>query len=273
MEKEIVTNNKTDSGAREVEVNIAPLLSTLLKKLWLIALSSAVMALVFFIGTNILIKPTYKASFTAFVNNQTQIQSQKSNVTTSDLQASRELVQTYARILTSNTVLSAAANSEIINFEITPSQMASCVTTEIENKTQIIKVNVVTTDPQKSYKIAQAIATEAPDKMKIIVQGSSMSTVDEPQVPKNKFGPNYFAATLIGALVGFVLSLAYVLIRYFRDDTIKGEGDLEGRYNLPVVGVIPNMNENKGFVYYQNYYYGYSTPREKDKDNKEGGKK
>ena len=265
MEKEIVTNNKTDSGAREVEVNIAPLLSTLLKKLWLIALSSAVMALVFFIGTNIFIKPTYKASFTAFVNNQTQIQSQKSNVTTSDLQASRELVQTYARILTSNTVLSAAANSEIINFEITPSQMASCVTTEIENKTQIIKVNVITTDAQKSYKIAQAIATEAPAKMAIIVKGSSMSTVDEPQLPLQIYGPNYLTVSLIGALFGFALALAYVIIRYFRDDTIKGEGDLEGRYNLPVVGVIPNMTENKGFDYYQNYYY--TSPKDEQSNS------
>ena len=59
-------------------------------------------------------------------------------------------------------------------------------------------------------------------------------------------------------------------IRYFRDDTLKSEGDLEGRYNLPVVGVIPNMNENKGFDYYQNYYY--ASPKEKDKNNTEGGK-
>lgn len=270
MEKEIVTKTKNDSSVREIEVNIAPLLSMLLKKLWLILTSAAVMALVFYLATLIFVKPTYKATFTAFVNNQTQIQAQKSTVSTSDLQASKELVQTYARILTSNTVLKAAASSDIINFDISPSQMAKYVSTEIEKNTQIIKVSVITTDPQKSYKIAQAIAMKAPDEMKIIVKGSSMSTVDEPQVPKTKFGPNYVSSALIGALVGFALSLAYVLIRYFRDDTLKSEGDLEGRYNLPVVGVIPNMNENKGFDYYQNYYY--ASPKEKDKNNTEGGK-
>ena len=270
MEKEIVTKTKNDSSVREIEVNIAPLLSMLLKKLWLILTSAAVMALVFYLAPLIFVKPTYKATFTAFVNNQTQIQAQKSTVSTSDLQASKELVQTYARILTSNTVLKAAASSDIINFDISPSQMAKYVTTEIEKNTQIIKVSVITTDPQKSYKIAQAIAMKAPDEMKIIVKGSSMSTVDEPQVPKTQFGPNYVSSALIGALVGFALSLAYVLIRYFRDDTLKSEGDLEGRYNLPVVGVIPNMNENKGFDYYQNYYY--ASPKEKDKNNTEGGK-
>ncbi len=265
MEKEIVTQKQNESSVREVEVNIAPLLSTLLKKLWLIILATVVMALLFQGFTRVFIKPTYKSSFTAFVNNQTKIQAQKSEVNTSDLQASRELVQTYARILTSNRVLKAAASSEIINFEITPSEIAKCVSTEIEDKTQIIKVNIITTDPQKSYKIAQAIALEAPAEMTVIVKGSSMSTVDEPQVPKVKNGPNYLTASLIGALVGFVIALAYVIIRYFRDDTIKGEGDLEGRYNLPVVGVIPNMTENKGFDYYQNYYY--TSPKDTPSNN------
>ena len=118
MEKEIVTQKQNESSVREVEVNIAPLLSTLLKKLWLIILATVVMALLFQGFTRVFIKPTYKSSFTAFVNNQTKIQAQKNEVNTSDLQASRELVQTYARILTSNTVLEAAANSKILNFII-----------------------------------------------------------------------------------------------------------------------------------------------------------
>ena len=269
MEKEIKTQNQGESNVREVEVNIAPLLSTLLKKLWLIVLCTLVMALLFQGFTRVFIKPTYKSSFTAFVNNQTKIQAQKSEVNTSDLQASRELVQTYARILTSNTVLEAAANSKILNFNVTPQEISGYISTEIEDKTQIIKVNVITTDAQKSYKIAQAIATEAPAKMAIIVKGSSMSTVDEPQLPLQIHGPNYLTVSLIGALFGFALALAYVIIRYFRDDTIKGEGDLEGRYNLPVVGVIPNMTENKGFDYYQNYYYTSS----KDEQSNSGKEK
>ena len=173
-------------------------------------------------------------------------------------------------------MLKKAAASKIINFDITASQIAKCVSTEILSGTQIIKVNVITTDPVKSYQIAQAIAAEAPAEMANIVKGSSMSTVDEPSKPTSPFGPNYFAASMVGALVGLALALAYVLIRYFRDDTIKGEGDLEGRYNLPVVGVIPNMNENKGFDYYQNYYYSYTQPKEgkdeKDKKNRKGDK-
>ena len=44
-------------------------------------------------------------------------------------------------------------------------------------------------------------------------------------------------------------------MKYFKDDSIKSEGDLEGRYGMPVIGVIPNLTESRGFGYYQNDYY------------------
>ena len=274
MEKEIVTTSNQDTSVREIEVNIAPLLSAIVKKLWLIALSSAVMALVFFIGTNILIKPTYKASFTAFVNNQTQTDSQKSSVNSADLQASRDLVQTYSRILTSNNVLDASA--EFINLDMTYEQLSKCVTTQVEDNTQVIRVNVTTTNPTLSFKLAQAIANTAPTCMSQIVEGSSMKIVDAPRAPRGKYGPNYFSAALLGFLAGAIATLVYVLVKYFKDESIKSEGDLEGRYNLPVIGVIPNLNETKNLGYaqsdYYNEYYLHSDRSKKKDKNKKGGK-
>ena len=64
-----------------------------------------------------------------------------------------------------------------------------------------------------------------------------------------------------------------MLVKYFRDDTIKSEGDLEGRYNLPVVGIIPNLNETKGMDYASYDYYYYKTPETKKPNKKKGGKK
>lgn len=270
MEKEIVTKTKNDSGVREVEVNLAPLLSAILKKLWLIILGAIVGALLFQGFTRVFIKPTYMSSFTAFVNNQTQTQSQKNAVSSADLQASRELVQTYSRILTSNNVL--VASAEFMNLDMTYDQLSKCVTTQVEDKTQIIKVNVLTNSPTLSYKLAQAIANTAPTYMAQIVEGSSMKIVDAPRAPRDQYGPNYFVSSLLGFLAGLVITLAYVLIRYFRDDTIKSEGDLEGRYNLPVVGVIPNLTETKGMGYAQYEYY-YQTDDKKKSKKKEDGKK
>lgn len=272
MEKEIVTKNNNDKSVREIEVNLAPLLSALLKKLWLIILGAIVGALLFYTVSVILIKPTYRSSFTAFVNNQTQSQIQKNAVSSADLQASRELVQTYSRILTSNNMLKAALEFDP-QLDIDYDDFSAYVTTEVEDKTQIIKVNVTSKDSNGSYNIANAIANAAPDYMKTVVEGSSMKIVDDPKPPKAKFGPNYFSYGLLGFVIGLLLTLIYVLVKYFRDDTIKSEGDLEGRYNLPVVGIIPNLNETKGMDYASYDYYYYKTPEDKKTNKKKGGKK
>lgn len=262
MEKEIVNNTAPDSPAREIEVNIAPLLSAIVKKLWLIVLGAILFALLFQGYTRIFVKPTYRSTFTAFVNNK--VQANKEAVSTQDIQASKELVQTYSRILTSNNVLTASA--EFMNLDMPYEQLASCVSAEVETSTQLIRVTVITTNAATSYKLAQAIANTAPTHMGQIVEGSSMKIVDAPQAPKERYGPSYFASSLLGALVGTVVALVYVLIRYFRDDTIKGEGDLEGRYNLPVIGVIPNLYETKGYNYAQNeYYQSYESAGRKQK--------
>lgn len=268
MEKEIKTNKKQETGVREIEVNLAPLLSAIFKKLWLIILGAIIGALLFQGFTRVFIKPTYLSSFTAFVNNK--VQTNQEYVNPADLQASKDLVQTYSRILTSNNVLEASA--EFINLDIPYETLKRYVTTEVESNTQLIKVNVITNSASTSYKLAQAIANTAPAHMGQIVEGSSMKIVDAPNAPKGKFGPNYFAASLLGFLAGAVLMLIYVLVRYFRDDTIKGEGDLEGRYSLPVIGVIPNLTETKNYAYGQNSYYESYEKAQKEA-NKKGGKK
>lgn len=262
MENEKTTIPQTEAAPRNIEVNIIPLLTAVAKKLWLILLCAIIGMLLFRVGTYVLIKPTYLSSFTAYVNNKAE--TERDAIAAQDIQASKELVETYSRILTSNSVLEAAA--DFCNLDMPYEVLSQCVTTEIVNKTQLIKVNVVTTDKTTSFKLAQAIAKIAPVQMSRIIKGSSMEIVDAAKEPKGRFGPNYFTASLFGFLTGAVLALAYVLIQYFRDDTMKNEADLEARYNLPVVGIIPNMLETKSFNYAQNgYYQTYETVKKEDK--------
>lgn len=257
MEKEIITQTKTDRSVREIEVNLAPLLAALAKKIWLIVLSAAVVALGFYGFSKIFLSPTYRSSFTAFVNNQTQ-QTGKDSVTISDIQASKNLVQTYSKVLTSNSVL--VASAEFCNLDIARDRLVGSVSTEVEEETEIITVYVETSSAKKSYKMAQAIAHTAPTYMAQVIDGSSMRIIDPPQLITSRYKPNYLSLAIVGGFVGALLSVIFVLINYFRDDTVKGEGDLEGRFGFPVIGVIPNTNELKsGDDYQSNYSYYRST--------------
>lgn len=47
--------------------------------------------------------------------------------------------------------------------------------------------------------------------------------------------------TLIGFMLGFVIAIAVIIIRFMLDDTIKAQEDVEKYLGLSVLGLIPEL--------------------------------
>lgn len=251
-------NDNKKKDAHEFEINLIPLLKELLKKLWLIVLVGLIVGGSVFIATKIMIKPSYRSGFTAYVNNKQGNQKDNDFLTSSDVTASKQLVLTYQKILTSNTILTAAAES--IGVDLSYSTLLKKVTTEVKDETEIISVYVEDTDPEFAYEYAQAIAKIAPQYMAQIVEGSSMKIIDYPEYSDKIFKPNYMRFALIGFLIGAVIVMIIVIIRYFMDDTVKGESDIESRFTIPILGVIPDIS--KASNSHSDYYYAQENNTE-----------
>ena len=252
---------KDDTKRKEVperEIDIIPILKELLKKLWLIILVGLILGGAVFVGTKILIKPTYRSGFTAYVNNK-QGKESTDYLTSSDVTASKQLVLTYQKILTSNTILTAAAKS--MELDASYNTLQKLVSTEVKDETEIISVFVVDTDPQFAYDYAQAISKTAPQYMAQIVEGSSMKIIDYPEFSDKRYKPSYSNFALIGFLIGALIVIVFVIIRYFMDDTVKSEGEVENKFALPILGIIPDVTKasNKGSDY---YYYEQNNKTE-----------
>ena len=249
----------------EVEIDVIPLFKALISNLWLMFLVGVLVGASAFCMAKILVKPTYRSSFTAYVNNQ-QVQTSKDYLTSSDLSAMKELVRTYSHILTSNTVLTAAAES--IGMDVSYSTLKSIVSTEIKNDTEIITVNVVTHDPEKSYALADAIAKTAPSYLAEIVEGSSMKIIDYPEVPKSRYQPSYVKYAILGFIFGALAVAIIVLIRHFMDDVVRSEDEIERRFGVPILGVLPDLNaasRSEGNSGAYEYGYGSSKPDVKER--------
>jgi len=162
----------------EVEIDIIPILKVLLSKLWLIILIGGVVACAVFGATKLMIKPSYRCGFSAYVNNQHATQESKSTLSNQDLIAAQHLTKTFSYILKSNTILTASLQS--IDSDLSYADFSKMVSTEIKDETELIMVYVVTKDPTLSYDLANAIAKTAPAYMSDIVEGSSMKIVDYP---------------------------------------------------------------------------------------------
>ena len=211
---------KDDTKRKEVperEIDIIPILKELLKKLWLIILVGLILSGAVFVGTKVLIKPTYRSGFTAYVNNK-QSKENTDFLSSSDVTASKQLVLTYQKILTSNTILTAAAKS--MELDTAPQYMAQ------------------------------------------IVEGSSMKIIDYPEFSDKRYKPSYSRFALIGFLIGALIVIVFVIIRYFTDDTVKSESDIESSFSIPILGVIPDVS--KASNNHSDYYY-YSQNSEDKK--------
>lgn len=250
------------NNSHEIEIRIVPLLKELLKRSWIMLLVGVVFAAGFYGFSKLTIKPTYRSGFTAYVNNQ-QKEVNKDYLTNSDLTASKELVKTYAEILKSRSILTKAA--ENLGLDYSYEKLRGMVTTEIQNETEIITVYAVHKDPQKAYSMAREIANIAPGYMADIIEGSSMKVIDYPVYSNNRFKPSYSRYAILGFLVGFLIVAIIVIIRYLMNDTISSESEVEERFGLPVLGVIPDLassGKDTGYYYYSDEY-GKTENRER----------
>lgn len=244
-----------DSRFSDIENNILPVLKELVRKLWIMALVGVVLAGIFLGAVKLFVKPTYRCGFTAYVNNQ-QVQTSKDSLTSSDLTAAKELVRTYEQILISRTIITASAES--IDSNLSYETIRKMISTEIQSETEIIAVYVTDTDPQLAYDLACAMAKTSPTYMAEIIEGSSMKIVDYPIYTDRRFQPSYSRTAVIGFLIGALAVMIIVIIRYFTDDKIKDENELEMRLSIPVLGVIPDINHIGSSASDSYYKYGSS---------------
>ena len=229
------------------------MLKAIWKNFWIVVLVTLLSGVLTFVGTKLLVKPTYRTNFTAYVNNKKEVD--LASLTSSDVAASQALVTSYSQIITSRSVLTSAAKS--LGLDYGYGKLKSMVSTEVSKKSEIITVYVVSQDPEEAFRLASAVERKALEYTEKIVEGSSMKIIDDPVYSNSVFRPNYLKRSLVGALVGLFLTVLIICIRQITNDTIRDENEFSQRYAIPIVGVIPdmlNVDKNKGGYYY--YYYG-----------------
>lgn len=253
MKKVTVKSETKEKKPPVMEINLIPLLTHLLKKLWIILLVSVIAGGLGYAAAKMFIQPTYKCSFTAYVNNK-KAATTTDYLNSSDVSAAKQLVLTYSQIINSNKIMASADEAMKASYDI--KKLKRMVGTEIQDETEIIRVYAIANSPEEAYEIASAIAKVSPKIMADIVEGSSMKIVENPQLPDSIYKPNYRNYIILGCVFGALLTIAVLIIMYLRNDTVNDEEELEGRFSVPVLGVIPDVNQRTSdkYGYYKNYY-------------------
>lgn len=221
------------------EIDLGRIFKSVCKKIWMVALVAVLCAALALTGTLYFIDPQYQASATFYVNNNNKPSGLSSTMTYADITAAKSLVDTYLVIL--NTRESIESVIEYAEVDCSYGEVKGMISAKGLNETEVFQVTVTSNDPEEAYKIADAITQVLPDRISKTIEGSSAKIVDAPVVPTSKSGPSYTQNTLVGLLVGLVLSIGAVAIVEILDTTIKSTEDVENICTYPILASVPEM--------------------------------
>ena len=248
----------------ELEIDLQRIIRELLNKSWLIAIVAVACAVVVLLGTILFVTPQYQSSAMFYVNNSSfSLGDAAVSLSSSDISASRGLVESYIIILTTRETL-----NDVIDYagvDRTYGELKGMVSAEAVDSTEIFRVTVTSPDPYEAQEIAEAITYILPKRIASIVEGTSANIVDSAVVPSSPSSPSYTKNALFGFLVGFIVSAAVIVLQVILDITIRSEDDVSQCSTSPVLVAVPDMEaHSKG-----GYYYGYGNQKD---STKPGGK-
>lgn len=244
--------NRPTNGEDGITIDLLPIFRALLKKWRLILLVSCLFSVIAFFGTKLLVPPTYRSSFSVYVNNSSSSEDH-TTINSSDVTAKKSIATTYTKIIVSRSVLKKACQKANLSYSY--KELQNIVQATVEGNTEIITVTVTTTDPRDSKALADAVYYTAADVVSSVVDGSSMCAYDLPELPDGIYSPRYSRVAISGFAVGFFLICAAVALYELLDTRIKSQESLEERFGLVVLGSVPNFQA--AFENGDNYGYAY----------------
>lgn len=253
-------NEKEIQKNEEIEIDIGRVFRAVMDRAWLVIIVSVLCAILVFVGTFFFVTPQYKSAAMFYVNNNAfSVGDASLSISSGDLVTSRGLVDSYIVILNTRETLSDVIDYAGANRSY--SELRGMISAEAVNETEIFQVSVTSPDPSEAERLANAIAYILPKRIGSIIDGTSAKVVDVAVAPIAPSSPSYTKNTLIGFLLGFVLTVGVIALHEIFDITIRSEEDVAQTCAHPILAAVPDMAApSKG-----GYYYGYGSSRSKKK--------
>lgn len=218
----------------EITIDLTELFMTLWSKAHIIILSGILLGLLAFVGTKLFITPMYTSTTKFYVLTKT---TDSGNVTYSDLQTGSQLTKDYAELVKSRPVLEEVVS--VLNLDMDTQELADKITVTTPTDTRVMSINVEDAQPKQARDIADAVRQAVGIQIQEIMVVDSVKTVEEANLPDSPSSPSVMRNTLIGAILGILISAGIIILIFMLDDTVKTPEDVETYLGLNVLASIP----------------------------------
>ena len=227
-------NKKNQQQDGEVEINLAELIPYLFHWLWLIAIVGILTAAIGFAISAFVLTPKYQSTTKVYILNKSN---DKDTVTVSDTQLATYLTKDFKELIKSRTVLETVVNE--CNLKETAEALNGKISVGNTQDTRIISISVKDENPERAQYIANAVREVAAIHLREVMDLEAVNVVEEANLPKQPVEPSKRKFTLIGFLIGAVITIAILIIRYYLDDSIKTSEDVERYLGMTTLATIP----------------------------------
>lgn len=225
----------------EETISLKELILVLRKRLSMIISITFAAALVSAIVSFFFITPIYESSTQILVNQKKQV----NGVQSSDVVTNLQLISTYAGIINSPAILDKVKSN--LSLKMSTSQLNSKVKVSSQKDSQIIVVTVQDSNPKAARDIANTVADVFKQEIPNIMSVDNVTILSkaEATVGQGPVKPKPSLNVMIALVVGFMVSVGLAFLLEYLDNTIKKEQDIETILQLPVLGVVAQMEEKK----------------------------
>ena len=235
-------------------IDLKTIARILLDKLVWILISAVVVGALSYAYSAFLITPTYTSSAKMHVQGMSNMEPDSDSVSTGEVSIRLKIVPVYKEKLDSNDYREYLYNALWEDgVQIPASAGVQINVATNEDVPDVLYISVNTTDPELSYQICNKITEITPEVVAPMYVGYTLAKLASASVPSSPASPNVRTNTILGVLIGIVLSCGIIIVVHLLDNTIKESERVTETTKLRFMGEIPDMNDTfkGGYSYYK----------------------
>lgn len=226
--------NPTEDSA-ELEIDLLELGYEILDKMKYVILAAILGIILAGVYTFQIAVPQYQAVAKLYVLN-----SNDSVVNLSDLQLGNYLASDYTELFKTWEVKEMVRRN--LGLSYTYEELEKKIEVSNPSNTRILCITATSSDPQEAVALANEYATVVSDYVSRVMAAERPNVLSEAILPDHPVSPSKAKNLIIGMLIGLVLSIGIISVRFLMDDSIKSVDDVEKYIGLPVLAIVPTLN-------------------------------
>ena len=215
----------------EEEIDLGALFYRFLEKIHWILLTALVGAAIAGVLVFKFITPIYEATAKIYIVGS------DTTISLSDLQIGSNLAADYQEVFKNWHVHELV--DKRLNLDYSYSKLAGMITITNPQSTHVLYVTVKSPDPEEAKIIADTYAQVAREFIATKMDMREPNIFEESRLPTVPVSPSKARDIVIGFLLGALLAMAVITIRFLSDDRICTTEDVAKVGNLPTLGMIP----------------------------------